>query len=69
MGPNDAHRIPIECVLCCMTHSRASISNFIYRALDLHVSAGIVMGTNTRPIVEIATDYNLYVLKIESHTF
>ena len=31
-------------VFPCRTHGRASISNFIYRALDPHVSTGIVMG-------------------------
>ena len=31
-------------VLPCRPHGRASISNFIYRALDLDVSTGIVMG-------------------------
>ena len=32
-------------VFPCRPHGRASISNFIYRALDPYVSTGIVMGT------------------------
>jgi hypothetical protein len=37
-------RAAIGRVLPCRPHGRASISNFIYRALDLNVSTGIVMG-------------------------
>ena len=32
-------------VFPCRPHGRSSISNFIYRALDVHVSTGIVTGT------------------------